>query len=135
LSDTIALVAGVLLTSAGLLALLPFVLRLGRRHGGEIMRLDAGLLAAIAAAGAVIRPEPKLLLPADPPEVSSVNGDMEELMAHLFALRMTVSELTAEVQAVQDVLAGDGLDHEPNDVEDGEPEEPELSGDRIGHAA
>ncbi len=98
MSDNITLVAGVLLTSVGLLALLAFVLRLGRRsRDSGVLQIDANLLPALAAAGA--------FMPA-PEELSGV----EELMAHLFSLRMTVSEITAEVLGVQDAVSGESPD-------------------------
>jgi hypothetical protein len=123
-SDTITLVAGVLLTSVGLLALLPFVIRLGRRsRDRQTLQLDPGFLPALAAADALMRPDSTLLqsrtaaAPADvevlnstPEEPSSVNDDVEELMAHLFSLRMTVSEITAEVQDVHEAIFGEAPD-------------------------
>ena len=49
-----------------------------------------------------MRPDIEVLRGPLTEEPSSVNDDMEELMAHLFSLRMTVSELTAEVQDVHE---------------------------------
>jgi hypothetical protein len=121
-SDTITLVAGVLLTSVGLLALLPFVLRLGRRsRDTQGLQIDAAFLPALAAADAVMRPDIEVLRGPAPEEPSSVNDDMEELMAHLFSLRMTLSEVTAEVQDVHEALFGENVDAmvanlEPEDI-------------------
>jgi hypothetical protein len=110
-NETLTLVAGILLTSVGLLALLPFALRLVRRTRlPEAPRMDEGFLPALAAAEAFLRPEAGAVRPPAPEASSSVADDAEELMAHLFSLRMTVSEITAEVQAVQDVLCGETLE-------------------------
>jgi hypothetical protein len=169
-SDTITLIAGVLLTSVGLLALLPFVLRLGhRRRRAERLAINDRLLPALAAAGVIVPPaegelhaEPSSEEPVGEPveteaetlhavadllrprthltavtdaeedgllpdaALASVHDDMEELMAHLFSLRMTVSEITAEVFDLQDVLFGE----EPDDASDGDVEvdgEPERA--------
>jgi hypothetical protein len=117
-SDTITLVAGVLLTSVGLLALLPFVLRLGRRgRDTQGLQIDDAFLPALAAGEAAMRPDVEVLRGPVTEEPSSVNDDMEELMAHLFSLRMTVSELTAEVQDVHEALFGENLDALAEDPE------------------
>jgi hypothetical protein len=66
-------------------------------------------MPALAAADAFMHPEVHFEASAHYRN-DRVNEEVEELMAHLFSLRMTVSELTAEVQAVEEVLATDVLD-------------------------
>jgi hypothetical protein len=121
LSDTITLIAGILLTSVGLLALTPYVLRLIRKSGGEVLQIDNSFLPALAAAGALMRPGPSVVAPSASLPASGVNEDAEELTAHLFGLRMTVSEITAEVQATHAELAGVSPDTTPTvEAEDAE---------------
>ena len=134
MSDTISLVAGVLLTSVGLLALLPFVLRLGRRRDSEVLQIDEAFLPALAAAGAFMRPDIEVLRAPAPAEPSSVNDDVEELMAHLFSLRMAVSEITAEVQDIHEVVSGESPDTNVPSEEDAEAEDAEAS-TAVEHAA
>jgi hypothetical protein len=101
--DTITLVAGILLTSVGLLALLPFVLRLGRKGVQAANPLEGAIMPALAAADAFLHPESHY--PAATAHAQDgVNEDVEELMAHLFSLRMTVSEIAEEVLDVQESL-------------------------------
>lgn len=108
MSDTITLIAGILLTSVGLLALLPFVLRLGRKGLHSANPLQGALMPALAAADAFLHPED--LLASAGHRADGVDEDVEELMAHLFSLRMTVSEIASDVVAVQEVLAGETVD-------------------------
>jgi hypothetical protein len=106
LSDTVTLIAGVLLTSVGLLALLPYVLRQGwRNHTGQLA-VDSGfhsMLAALEAFAETPRPEP---LDDELPRASVGAEELEELLAHLFSLRMTVSEITSEVQDAHEIIVG-----------------------------
>lgn len=102
MSETITLIAGIMLTSAGLLALLPFVAKLGREALISEDAYQTRLRPALAAANAFVHPE--LHFEAARSDLAEVNQDVEELLAHLFSLRMTVSEVTAEVSAVHDVL-------------------------------
>jgi hypothetical protein len=133
LSDTITLIAGILLTSVGLLALLPFVLRLGRKGVHAANPLQDALMPALAAAGAFLHPED--LLASAGHRADGVDEDVEELMAHLFSLRMTVSEIAADVQAVQEVIAGETPDGAAVAIE-AEPEASEgAEEEAVGHAA
>jgi hypothetical protein len=104
--DTITLVAGILLTSVGLLALLPFVLRLGRKGMEAGNPLEDALIPALAAADAFMHPESHYQTAAVHAQ-EGVNDDVEELMSHLFSLRMTVSEIAFDVQEVQESLTVD----------------------------
>ena len=88
-----------MLTSVGLLALLPYVLKRGWRFRTGDLAVDSGYASVLAAvdafdASSLRTPSP----PGAPPE------DLEELLAHLFSLRMTVSEVTAEVQETREAL-------------------------------
>jgi len=109
-SDTITLIAGILLTSVGLLALTPYVVRLIGKSRSEGLQIDSSFLPALAAADALMRPDRSALAPSASLPASGVNEDAEELTAHLFGLRMTVSEITAEVQATHEALAGETPD-------------------------
>jgi hypothetical protein len=106
LSDTVTLIAGVLLTSVGLLALLPYVLRQGwRTHKGRLA-VDSGfhsMLAALEAFGEPLEPEP---LDDELPRATVGAEELEELLAHLFSLRMTVSEIAGEVQDAHEIISG-----------------------------
>jgi hypothetical protein len=106
LSDTVTLVAGVLLTSVGLLALLPYVLRQGWRDHTGVLAVDSGfqsVLAAVETFAETSHPEqPDDQLPRDSVGVE----ELEELLAHLFSLRMTVGEITGELQDAHDVISG-----------------------------
>jgi len=116
-SDTVTLVAGVLLTSVGLLALLPYVLRQGWRHHTGDLAADSGLqsvLAAVETFAETSRPEP----PDDQlPRTSVSTDELEELLAHLFSLRMTVNEITGEVQEARDSIDDEGSDDVAADPE------------------
>jgi len=98
LSDTVTLLAGVLLTSAGLLALLPYMLKRGWRDAG-VSPKAGGADSPVLATAEESPDEPR----ADSP-LTVAAGEVQELVAHLFSLRMTVSELTAEVQAAHEAL-------------------------------
>ncbi len=89
-----------MLTSVGLLALLPYFLKQGWKK-----RNDAGLISAPSAAATFDRSSSQPHAGASVP-----SEDVEELMAHLFSLRMTVSELAAEVQDVHGVLEASDQD-------------------------
>ena len=107
MSDAVTLIAGILLTSVGLIALVPFVVRLVR-SGTTAFAYGSGRLLPEPDADSVLQPPfasppPVTLAPDDPAHLES-SQNLDELMAHLFGLRMIVSEVTAEVQAVQDVL-------------------------------
>jgi hypothetical protein len=130
LSDTITLIAGILLTSAGLLALLPFVLRLGRKGLQPANTLEDALMPALAAADAFLHPE-EHVFGQSRNRADGVDEDVEELRAHLFSLRMTVSEIAAEVLSVQDVLAGEMADA----AEDGAAAAAEAEDEPVEHAA
>jgi hypothetical protein len=99
LSDAVALVAGILLTLVGLLALLPFLIRIlpARAAGLSIDRL----LPALAAAEAALRPPPPAY-EAQP--AGTLAEDVDDLMAHLFGLRLTVGDLAEELQAAREIL-------------------------------
>jgi hypothetical protein len=92
LSDSVTLIAGILLTSAGLLALLPYVLKQGWQRRTGNLAVDSGFASVMAAVDA-FEAEPGPERPA-----TGVEPEMEELLAQLFSLRMTVSEVTAEVE-------------------------------------
>jgi len=105
LSDTVTLIAGVLLTSVGLLALLPYVLKQGWRNRSGELAADSGYASVMAAVDAFHAE------PARGAKLFQVSGhDIEELLAHLFSLRMTVSEAGAEVQEARDAI-GDESAH------------------------
>jgi hypothetical protein len=88
-----------LLTSVGLLALLPYVLKQGWRFRTGDLAVDSGYAAVMAAVDAFdASPAKTPSLPGTPP------GGLEELLAHLFSLRMTVSEVTAEVLEARETL-------------------------------
>jgi hypothetical protein len=91
-----------LLTTAGLLALVPYALKRdwrNREPGTGDMPDDGAPDYAVQA--------PKLLQ-ARSAETSEPG--MEELLAQLFSLRMTVSDVAAEVQEARDVLEDDAAD-------------------------
>ena len=134
MSDTITLIAGILLTSVGLLALLPFVLRLGRRELQPANPLQGALMPALAAADAFLHPEEHMFASAGH-RADGVNEDVEELTAHLFSLRMTVSEIAAEVQGMQDVIAGGAPDRVAVCSEDGLEDGDEAKEHAVEHAA
>jgi hypothetical protein len=108
LSETATLIAGVLLTSVGLLALLPYVLKRGWRQRTGNLAVDSGYGSVLAAIDA---------FEGSPGDASFGEEDIEELLAHLFTLRMTVSEVTAEVRDARDLLEDDGA------ADEDEPEE------------
>jgi hypothetical protein len=88
-----------LLTSVGLLALLPYVLKRGwKRHSGSFA-VDSGYASVMAAVEA-FEASPKQEREA----VSVPLRDIEELLAQMFSLRMTVSDATAEIQDTCDEL-------------------------------
>jgi hypothetical protein len=88
-----------LLTSVGLLALLPYVLKQGWRFRTGNLAVDSGYASVLAAVDAFDAP-----LAKEPSPPGALTEDLEELLAHLFSLRMTVSEVTAEVQETRDAL-------------------------------
>jgi hypothetical protein len=134
-SDTVTLIAGILLTSVGLLALLPFVLRIGRKNVGDANPLGEALLPALAATDAFMNPQIHFAASANYRN-DGVNEEVEELMAHLFDLRMTVSELTAEVLDVQDALAAElPEDSAAASLEEGSDAEIREGAPGAGHAA
>jgi hypothetical protein len=97
LSDTATLIAGILLTSVGLLALLPYVLKQGWRQRSGDLAVDSGFASVMAAVDAFgSSPEEAR------PQASVAAEDLEELLAHLFSLRMTVSDATAELQEARE---------------------------------
>jgi hypothetical protein len=134
LSDTITLIAGILLTSVGLLALSPLVLRLGRKGLQPANPLQGALMPALAATDAFLHPEEHMFGPAGY-RAEGVDEDVEELMAHLFSLRMTVSEIAAEVQGVQDVIAGETPDGAAVAIEDSLDSGDEVKDHAVEHAA
>jgi hypothetical protein len=91
----------------GLLALLPYVLRMGWRHRTGDLAVDSGLTSVLAAVEKFAEPPaPAQDAPDDEARWATVEvEELEELMAHLFSVRMTVSEVTAEVLEAQDALA------------------------------
>jgi hypothetical protein len=113
LSDTVTLLAGVLLTSVGLLALLPYVLKRGWRDAG-VSPTAGGADSPVLATAEASPDEPQ---GCDSP-LTVAAGEIQELLAHLFSLRMTVSELTAEVQAAHEALDGVPGAEEAMPVED-----------------
>jgi hypothetical protein len=133
LSDTITLIAGILLTSVGLLALLPFVLRLGRKGLHSANPLQGALMPALAAADAFLHPED--LLASARHRADGIDEDVEELTAHLFSLRMTVSEIAADVLAVQEVIAAETPDGAAVALEDGPEAASEAADEAVEHAA
>lgn len=102
------LIAGVLLTSAGLLSLLPYVLKRGWRQRTGDLAVDSGYASVLAAVDAFEG------APAAPSR-SVPEEDLEELLAHLFSLRMTVSEATAEIVDAREALGGEPAEAEQED--------------------
>jgi hypothetical protein len=102
MSDAVTLVAGILLTSVGLLTLLPYVLKRGWRNRSGDLTADSGYASVMAAVDAFAAPPG-----ARRAQGASQPGDLEELLAHLFSLRMTVSEIAAEVEETRDALDGE----------------------------
>ncbi len=129
LGQVIALSFGGALVVVGLAGLMPVVLRWRRRASlPNVYMRDLG--AALASTDAFIRPwvpsltlKPRELPPErveqpaamKQPEASEerpheeVAMAAEELKAQLFAIRMTLSDVTAEVQSVREVLNDQGL--------------------------
>ena len=99
MSDAVTLLAGVLLTSVGLLALLPYVLKRRWRDAG-VSPTAGGADTPVLATAEASPDEPQR--PESPLTVAV--GEIQELLAHLFGLRMSVSELTAEVRAAHESL-------------------------------
>lgn len=98
------LIAGVLLISVGMLAILPYVLKQGWRIGTGQPVGPAPVSEARDALG-TSSSQPSI-------EASGGTGGVEELMAHLFSLRMTVSEIAAEVQEAHDILEGESSSYD-----------------------
>jgi hypothetical protein len=96
-SDSGTLIAGILLTSFGLLALLPYVLKRGWRDSSAVLALGWQLTTAGVSAFESESGE------ADPC-IAVAPEDIDGLLAHLFSLRMSVSEVTAEVHEVHNAL-------------------------------
>lgn len=73
-----------------------------KRHSGSLA-VDSGyasVMAAVEAFEASPRPE-------EPESLSVQVRDLEELLAQMFSLRMTVSDATAELQDTRDELDRD----------------------------
>jgi hypothetical protein len=98
MSDSVTLIAGVLLTSVGLLALLPYVLKRGWRAQTGDLAVDSGYVSVLAAVDAFETGAEAA------PAAGVSQEDVEELLAQLFSLRMTVSDATAEVIEAHEVL-------------------------------
>jgi hypothetical protein len=105
LSDTVTLVAGILLTSVGLFALLPYVLRMSWRNRTGYLAVDSGFVSVLAAVEKFAEPPAAAPASEQLPRGSVSAEELEELMAQLFSLRMTVSDVTAEVLEAQESLA------------------------------
>jgi hypothetical protein len=89
-----------LLTSVGLLALLPYVLKRGWKHRSGNLAVDSGYASVMAAVEAFdTSPVEK-----EPESLSVPVRDLEELLGQMFSLRMTVSDATAEIQDTRDEL-------------------------------
>jgi hypothetical protein len=101
MSDTVSLIAGVLLTSVGLLALLPYVLKRGWRQQTGNLAVDSGYASVLAAVDAFEGSD------RTAEETSTAPEDMEELLAQLFSLRMTVSDIAADIQETHEAIGGD----------------------------
>ena len=88
-----------LLTSVGLLALLPYLLK----RGWQTSAVPADVEAPSASAPA---PSPLLEARTAPPaEALAVSkGDLEELTASLFSLRMAVSDANADLEEARVML-------------------------------
>jgi hypothetical protein len=100
LSDAVTLIAGILLVSVGLLALL----------GLALLRVRPGLAGNPAEGDAAATPALDTTAPQDGQPAEAPGPGMEELLAQLFSLRMTVSEVAAEVQEARDVLEEDAAE-------------------------
>ena len=101
MSDSVTLIAGVLLTSVGLLALLPYVLKRGWRGQTGNLAVDSGYASVLAAVDAFEGNS------GTAEQESTAAGGTEELLAQLFSLRMTVSDIAAEIQETHEALGGD----------------------------
>jgi hypothetical protein len=127
-AQVIALAFGGALVVLGFAGLMPVVLRWRRRASLPNVYMSE-LGSALASTDAFIRPwvpsfalQPRELLPEareqttlkqseapqEPPH-EEVAMAAEELKAQLFAIRMTLSDVTAEVQSVREVLNEQGL--------------------------
>lgn len=111
MSDAVTLIAGILLTSVGLVALLPYVMRRGWSRRTGDLAVDSGYTSVLPPVDAFAERPAESLKTGVPAE------DLDELLAHLFSLRMTVSEVTAEVQDAHEALRNEGDDAAREDVD------------------
>lgn len=99
------LIAGVLLTSVGLLALLPYVLRRGWRGQPGATVEESGFQAGLAPSQTFLYQA--VPVPEGPVEASpDLSEELEELKASLFSLRLMVGDALVEVQDASELLNG-----------------------------
>jgi hypothetical protein len=142
LREIVVLAVGVVLIGAGLVGLLPLILNQRSALAGRL-RIDESLNPAFTAAMSVVLPMPSAfagamagspshqvhrpmpaatvapastLAPATSLEEREISA-AEELLARLFTIRMTLSEVTEEVQALHDAYNLDD-DEVVDDIDD-----------------
>jgi hypothetical protein len=115
LGQAIAAVFGCLLVGLGIAGLMPVLLRW--RRSASLPSLRIGSMApALASVDAYIRPSvPRIetapvASPPSPLAHDEVATEAEELKAQLFAIRMTLSDVSAEVQTVHELINDQGFE-------------------------
>jgi hypothetical protein len=112
LGQAIAVSFGCVLAATGLAGLIPVLLRWRAQVALPRLRVNEDLYLALASAEAFVRPSPPRFeaVAADSKAASATSAsqatalEAEELKAQLFAIRMTLSDLTAEVQSLRGSL-------------------------------
>lgn len=152
MKEIVVLTVGVVLIGAGMVGLLPLILNQRSSLAGRL-RIDESLNPALSSAMAVVRPMPPAFagalsgfpsrhshrpvaansVPPTPatPAVSLQEAEIsaaEELLARLFTIRMTLSEVTEEVQVLRDAYTLDD-DEVVEDIDDADDDLSDLDQD------